>query len=585
MSKANPNSAKTSPHYDIAIVGGGVSGIYSGWRLVTAAPGESKKLSTWSGANGKLKVVVFEGSDRIGGRLLSARPPGFTDATCEIGGMRYVSSQTLIRSLVENELELPHYVQVVDQPNNIVYLRNKQLRFHQVQDPSMLPYNLDWAEGQYVASNNPASLIGWAIGKLLPIVSAFTGDELRKHLKETKVDETYLYQHGFWNLLARALSPDAYAIARSLIGYDCLGSNANAVDLICEYFDFTPDIHYYLLNHGYDSVPCTLQKRFEEAGGEVVRDTWLAGFDKTDLDDGSTGVVLHFRGKRPPVTARAIILAMPRRSLELLQREGPVFSPNKAKHVQHLLNSVRAIPLYKLFLVYDYPWWNAVGVSQGRSLTDTPVRQVYYWPVGPGAATPAPTGKALLMAYNDATNVDFWAGLSGAKTPVMHLAAALEHFRRVPPGVPLYEPQGRTEEKGADSDEFGERLRKNWDEHKAPKAMVVEMHRQLERIHNIQSAPKPIAAAYMDWSVDPYGGGVHFWNPGYKSWEILREMTQPVHDFPCYTCGEAYSTNQTWVEGALQTAEIVLQDRLGLDKPSWITLTQKQRGGTKLVRK
>jgi monoamine oxidase len=347
------------------------------------------------------------------------------------------------------------------------------------------------------------------------------------------------------------------------------------VDLICEYFDFTPGVHYYMLNQGYESVPWILQKRFEDAHGEVIRDTWVIGFDKTDLDDGSTGVALHFRGDRPPVTARAIILAMPRRSLELLRREGPVFGPENAKHIQHLLNSVRAVPLYKLFLAYDYPWWNAVGVSQGRSLTDTPVRQVYYWPVGPGAAVPQATDRALLMAYNDATNVDFWAGLSGAKTPIMHDATALQHLRRVPPGAPVYEPQGLLDEEDADRDELGRRLRKNWDEHKAPRSMVMEMHRQLERIHNIQHAPKPIAAAYMDWSVDPHGGGVHLWNPGYKSWEIVNEMTKPVHDFPCYICGEAYSTNQTWVEGALQTAEIVLQRHFGLKKPSWVSPSPK----------
>lgn len=62
-----------------------------------------------------------------------------------------------------------------------------------------------------------------------------------------------------------------------------------------------------------------------------------------------------------------------------------------------------------------------------------------------------------------------------------------------------------------------------------------------------------------------------WWNRGYKSWEILEQMTQPVKDFPCYICGEAYSTNQTWVEGALQTAEIVLQKHLGLAKPGWVT--------------
>jgi monoamine oxidase len=124
-------------------------------------------------------------------------------------------------------------------------------------------------------------------------------------------------------------------------------------------------------------------------------------------------------------------------------------------------------------------------------------------------------------------------------------------------------------------DEFTTRLHRNWRDHLAPHEMVMEMHRQLKQIHNIQYAPKPYDAAFMDWSVDPYGGGVHFWERGYKSWEILHQMTQPVGDFPCYICGEAYSTNQTWVEGALQTAEIVLQKHLGLGKPSWITPNPK----------
>ena len=44
------------------------------------------------GAGGGLKVAVFEGSDRIGGRLLSARSPHLSDTTAEIGGMRYVVS-------------------------------------------------------------------------------------------------------------------------------------------------------------------------------------------------------------------------------------------------------------------------------------------------------------------------------------------------------------------------------------------------------------------------------------------------------------------------------------------------------------
>jgi hypothetical protein len=568
MSKSKAESAKLSTEYDIAIVGGGIAGIYSGWRLATAKPGESPTFKKWAAKNGKLRVAVFEGSSRIGGRLLSARPPSFSsNTTCELGGMRYMSSQTLVRSLVENELDLPRYPQVVDQPSNIVYLRDKQLRFSQVQDPRALPYSLEWAETQYVLQNDPSGLLGWAVAKLLPGVNYLTGEALHKYLREAVVNGTPLWQHGFWNLLARGLSPEAYALARSMVGYDCLGSNANAVDLISEYFNFTPGVAYSLLSHGYESLPWTLQKQFEEAGGILEQKAWVAGFDKTTLDDGSAGVILHFVNGHPSVKARAIVLAMPRRALELLRQEGPVFDPSQAPDVQRWLGSVRPIPLYKLFLAYKYPWWTAVGVRQGRSLSDTPVRQVYYWPVDPSAATPPTTGNALLMAYNDATNVDFWGGLSGSKNGVDPVASRF--FRKTAPQVRMFDRQPPAEPV-AHRDEFAERQRKNWEDHEAPHEMVMEMHRQLKQMHNIEYAPKPYDAAFMDWSVDPYGGGVHFWNRGYMSSEILHKMTQPVPDFPCYICGEAYSTNQTWVEGALQTAELVLE-KLGLAKPTWVT--------------
>ena len=93
--------------------------------------------------------------------------------------------------------------------------------------------------------------------------------------------------------------------------------------------------------------------------------------------------------------------------------------------------------------------------------------------------------------------------------------------------------------------------------------MVDELHRQLLQMHGIDSAPRPIDAAYMDWSRDPYGGGVHLWNVKYSSTVMVNHMIQPVADFPCYICGEAYSTNQTWAEGALETADLVL-NRLGI---------------------
>ena len=122
------------------------------------------------------------------------------------------------------------------------------------------------------------------------------------------------------------------------------------------------------------------------------------------------------------VTARAIVLAMPRRAIELLQPEGEVLGAQNTDF-RHDLASVRGIPLFKLFLLYPQSWWQTAGVERGRSLTDLPLRQCYYWPVGPeGTGVPKPADPSLLMAYDDLLNVGFWGALD--TRPQVHKAGS-----------------------------------------------------------------------------------------------------------------------------------------------------------------
>ena len=64
--------------------------------------------------------------------------------------------------------------------------------------------------------------------------------------------------------------------------------------------------------------------------------------------------------------------------------------------------------------------------------------------------------------------------------------------------------------------------------------------------------------------------GSNWWNIGVKSWEVIPAISRPRADLEVYICGEAYSDGQGWVEGALQTAEIVLQKHFGLPAPAWV---------------
>ena len=72
-------------------------------------------------------------------------------------------------------------------------------------------------------------------------------------------------------------------------------------------------------------------------------------------------------------------------------------------------------------------------------------------------------------------------------------------------------------------------------------------------------------AAFRDWGDDPFGGGWNSWNIGVRSWEVKKKIVNPFgKDRPLYICGEAYSDAQGWVEGALQTADMVLE-KFGLN--------------------
>ncbi len=88
--------ARDGLELDIAIVGAGISGLYSAFRLAGSTLTADKKL------------CVFEAAHRIGGRIDSVRVPG-SSFVAELGAMRYIPEcQPLIKGLVD-QLQLRHF--------------------------------------------------------------------------------------------------------------------------------------------------------------------------------------------------------------------------------------------------------------------------------------------------------------------------------------------------------------------------------------------------------------------------------------------------------------------------------------------
>lgn len=530
-------------HIDIAIVGGGVSGVYSAWTLKKEHPEQ--------------KIVVFEGSDHIGGRLLSVKPPEIPNMTAELGGMRILeNTQHLIVKLIEHlnkelpdEEEIKLYDFPVDEPQNLAYLRGEYLRLVDfVTRPDKVPYNMSFLE----KGNGPGTIIVNAIEQIVPgITNPDLNEEQRREMtRDAYFDGIPLYQWGFWNLLYRVISSEGYQFSMDAGGYDSTLVNWNASDAIPWYLsDFGMSPVYKGFTNGFQQVPIALAELFvKNHGGEVRLEHQLQSFD---YKDGQ--FTLDF-GNGQTITAGKLILAMPRRALDLITPDSELL-----QQIQPLIKSVTPRPLFKLFTTYANPWWrisgytNAEGkfvaVQSGRSVTDLPVRQTYYWPNSDG--TPAVNGRAMLLAsYDDGNNIGFWDGLRPQRSAAWK--AGRSHAKVVDPFIgddDVIKAKSKTE-KG--------NLNQTWEEYQAPRRMVDEVARQLQQMHGLDYTPLVKSAAFRDWGEDPYGGGWNSWNIGVKSWEVKDQITHPIAGTPLYICGEAYSDSQGWVEGALQTAEIML---------------------------
>ena len=53
-------------------------------------------------------------------------------------------------------------------------------------------------------------------------------------------------------------------------------------------------------------------------------------------------------------------------------------------------------------------------------------------------------------------------------------------------------------------------------------------------------------------------------------WETMPIIRHPINMFPIFICGEAFGNEQGWAEGALTSAEHVMQDNFNLAWPSWL---------------
>jgi flavin-dependent amine oxidoreductase len=572
------------------IIGAGASGLYTAYRLLK--DGELPAGDT---------VRVYEWGRRPGGRICTYTFPedvGGDGLYCEFGGMRFATDPGFPAATTEGHrmvqnliIELGLQAKVVPfgrSANRLYYLRGQHVYEEELTSEQLkeLHYGFNdqfWQflqDGRVPEPYTADNVIGAIAGLFAQGIgsknaersqwcSFFAGGEVPASAASRSFPAgTAVRDIGYWNLLFDQLGDEGYDYAADGNGYSSNVINWSAADAFQNNNDVGSTTRYMRLDGGYGQLFEALAEAIttlsqSHPGSGIFYGQQLLGLSEAESGPATVCALLdHDTATQYEVQADQLFLAMPRRALEMTAAGSPpTYMLNDPKVRYHLEASIDQ-PAVKAVLIFDEAWWTDPGCAfrpalewpndgptppdsqkvGGPTVTDLPLRMIDYFannvPGGPGT-NGGP--YVMLASYDDMNYASFWRELelSGDYTVA---PSSIDQPLAGPTRLPV------------DS------------------AFAQTLLKQLAEVHGVDATeiPAPRAVYFQDWGQDPFGGGYHGWSAHYNICEVMDRVRAPyqrILEDPSrrtYVIGSCYSFDQGWVEGALSTAESVLQEFLGL---------------------
>ncbi|MGD9979543.1 MAG: flavin monoamine oxidase family protein [Hyphomonadaceae bacterium] len=450
-------------------------------------------------------------------RLSAARPRariGLFEATGRLGGRLETTflpdvaipaelGGAFVSSLHTRVLALAHDLDLGLTPvawsRRFSFVRGKRLTDQTYRDePDTVPYQL----APHQRGESPAEILRGAIGAIAPRLRALWPERAASTADPDAIDQ-YLRR---LRVKQRLLDDWSFrTLLREVIGDEALECLATAFGSSSNFGEASA---YNAIRTLLDEM--TPQRPFVFAAGNQQFPTELARRSGAEIHldnalacvrnvDGALHLSFDSRAGEESFTAKDLILALPPEAVACID-----FGPQHAAAQQALVAKVAPASACKLFLSFESAWWpaaphspSALGMAAWH--TDQPIQQCYSHD-GDNAA------PALLLAlFADGENAAFWA----------------PHFGKG----------------GA-----------------ASAATIETALTQLHAMHG--DIPEPSGAVARMWPA-----AWHVWRPGARSWRSAPAIRGPHFGLPIYICGEAFSEQQGWIEGALASAEALLREK------------------------
>jgi monoamine oxidase len=585
----------TKAEYDIAIVGAGIAGLYTAYRLLEHKP--------------KLKIAIFERLNRTGGRLDSdiirltnngklvkgKKKQDVNTIKEEQGGMRFNDSMEELMNLIR-KLDLEDQIVPFPMKSEVVLKEGEEAvntnRFY------FLGHGFSVADA--AASNDdiwgtlydiepqekgldPNQIISNAFNRILKANNWGMGEELTAD-QWTEIREVVewkgkaLNKWHIWGLLRdMGYSEECIRMLADTTGFpDTFKAFTNAGGAFQLLADFPKNPSYNTFIDGFSTLPdaivnslknkvsiflsTNLNSLHEDAHGFELR---LA---KAEFGHNAT----PFSKETKSVCAKQIILATAVKGIQDIFYKSPaLFRHKEAPKLWKAINEVEGAELMKINLYFKEAWWlngmtGRPEIQFGGNFTTLPLNAIYPFyaieslDIEGDDVTLKPDHydrPAALTLYTDFSKSQFWEGLQNI-TP-MFTSDLQKHFSRAK--VQVVFP--------------------------ASQAVADEMMKQLAILFGATNLPEPILTSYRAWNgKDDFEYAYHQWKLNAEDSKTRDYLSKPYDDKGLYLCNEAISDMQAWVNGSLRSADMALRHFKIMPLPGK-KVTAREEESTSVVRR